>query len=254
MSQLTDFENVPIHVIYAFVKDRPAAKDGSDVPTFDAREHLDVTKLPGARTIPVKYDDSGSFAAKNLDVDLPFDPAPDDRYIAYRIEYGPANSEFNQSMQGTRYIDITSGLPRGKMLLVDLDNGGGIGDGPNRCPSSPRGQQADFLIRVKNITYVDHGLLNLVLYGYADPSVSDDPQTGNAKSAPWFDASGNSVREGDLLNGGAVLSSEGDGTSGSESISPGFVWVPEGKQLIFRMEYDRCDGQHIKDPAVYVAK
>ena len=247
ISELTEFENIPTSVTYAFVKDRPAAKDGADSATFDAREHLDVSKLPGARTVPVKYDSEGSFDAKNLDVELAFDPAPDARYLVYRIA-------FQQSSQNARYIDIKGGLPRGKMLLVPLNNSGGVGDGPNFCPQSRLGQLADFRIRVKSFTYQDHGHVNLVFYGYADPSVSDDPQTGNAKSAAWSDASGNQVREGDLLNGGALQGSEGDGTSGSESISPGFVWVPEGKQLIYRMEYDRCDGQLIKDPAVYVGK
>jgi hypothetical protein len=240
----TGIQGGPTKITFAFVTDRPNAKDGADASAFDTRERLDIEQQPGARSILIAFDATGD----NLAVDLSFDGAAGKHYLVYRLDYDAFG---NTSSDNNRYIDISGGIPDGSALLVQLHNDGPIGEVVNpadNCPASPDGQQSTFAIHVKTFDYKDHGKIDHVFYGYVDASVDDHA----APSASWSDASGNPVREGDFLNSHSLSFSETDGTSGSEVFAPGIVWVPAGKKLIYRIEYVKCDGTRVKDPAVYV--
>jgi hypothetical protein len=137
------------------------------------------------------------------------------------------------------------------MVLLRQHNGGSLGEVLNvadNCPASPNGQRSNWNIHVASFDYGDRGFVDHAFYGYVDGSVTD----ANAAQAAWSDASGDGVREGDFVNGGGATFEETDGSSGSEVIAAGFVWVPKGKNVVYRIDYVKCDGTRVKDPAVYV--
>jgi hypothetical protein len=121
-----------------------------------------------------------------------------------------------------------------------------VGDGVTGCTQ----QERLFTIKVAGNTYTEHGAVDHVFYGYVGSDVTPE----QAKGAAFFDATGARVREGDFLNGGGATFFSGDGTVGNVGSGPGLAFVPEGKQLIFGIEYVLCDGTRRKDPARYLVK
>jgi hypothetical protein len=175
-----------------------------------------------AGSVKVQYDADGN----SLPVRVAAGGAPSGTFLGFAIK---SIDQYRSNLPGFGY-EVWSqdqflplGAPHGRLVRVPVSNGAGYPFEPECYQVSAEGAVYD-------------GRIAHVFYGLTGASASDYASNNDV---PWHDLFGQPRAAGVFY---PTVRHDG-GYKGSMRMMPQYVWVPEGKHLVFKLAIDRFWGQ-----------